>query len=108
MVSVCGCNGGEPSHPSGTSPPRRNQGEYWVKTKSRALAASWQGKQVRCFASSAGVPSLNWANPQPPVDAYFLELLTMNWIPFTPAPATKDWARPKALLFSSDETYRHA
>jgi hypothetical protein len=29
-------------------------------------------------ASSAGLPSLKSANPQPPVAAYFFESLTMN------------------------------
>ena len=42
-----------------------------VKTKSRALAGSWQEKQPLSAASSAGSPSKNCANPQPSVEAYF-------------------------------------
>src|SRR3954466_1886270 len=56
----------------------RHQGAYRLKTKSRALTIEWQGKQVLCTASLAGLPSSNCANPQPPVEAYLPESLTMN------------------------------
>jgi hypothetical protein len=58
--------------------PSRNQGAYCVKTKSRALTGSWQGKQVLSAAVASGLPSLNCANPQPPVAAYFFESFTIN------------------------------
>ena len=44
-----------------------------VKTKSRSLPGEWQEKQVRRSASPSGLPSVNWAKPQPPVVAYFFE-----------------------------------
>ena len=50
-----------------------------MKTKSRALAGSWQAKHVLCNASLPGFPSLKSAKPQPPVAAYFFESLTINW-----------------------------
>ena len=80
----------------------QDQGAYWVKTKSRALIAWWQGKQVLSTAASAGLPSSKCANPQPPVAAYVLASLTINCTPFLGGPATNDWGRPKTLLFSSD------
>jgi hypothetical protein len=58
--------------------PALDQGAYRVKTKSRE-AFAWQGAQVLSWASVPGLPSLSkWANPQPPVAAYFFESLTIN------------------------------
>jgi hypothetical protein len=48
-----------------------------------------------------GLPSVNWANPQPPLMAYLFESLTMN-SRFVGAPVPKDCSRPKTALFSAD------
>src|SRR5262249_56513324 len=71
---------------------RLHHGAKSVKTKSRPLAGAWHEKHVLCTASSSGLPSVNCANPQPPVSAYFFESFTMNCT-FVGGPATEDAAK---------------
>ena len=66
------------------------------------MAGWWQAKHALVTAGPAGLPSSNWANPHPSVEAYFFESLTMNSTPFLGRPATNDWVLPKTLLFSSE------
>src|SRR5580692_10532863 len=79
-------------------------GAYCVKTKSCSFAwAAWHAKQASCCASSTGLPLMNRPNPQPPVEAYLLESLTMNWT-VVACPGTKAWNWPRAPLSSADGT----
>ena len=46
-----------------------------MKTWSLLFAGKWQAKHSFARASFAVTPLLNWANPQPPVEANFRESL---------------------------------
>ena len=70
-----------------------------MNRKSRSLTGTWQAKQPPSPAASTGLPSLNCANPHPPVAAYFFESLTMNCT-LVGSPATNDCSRPNTFRCS--------
>src|SRR5262249_53325174 len=56
-------------------------GAQRLKTKSRALTRSWQGKEVLCTASPAGLPPSNLGEPPPPGGGCFFESVTIKCTP---------------------------
>jgi hypothetical protein len=83
----------------------RHLGEWRVKVASFDSLMAWKEGVGQLFSSSLPSRSLNWPNLQPPAEGYFSESLTTDWTSMG-YPATKEWDRPKTLLFSSDGTWR--